>query len=120
MLLGRRVLVVEDQPIIAMGIGDMLRELGAEMIGPGATLEQSLHMARSETMDAAILDIWLGESPSYAVGDILEQRQIPFVLMSGADVRNDPESFMRAPRLPKPFTPAELARALSLLFQRST
>ena len=113
-----RVLVVGEQPVIALAIRDALSELGAEMVGPCATLGDALRFAATEYVDAALLDAWLGGRPSYSVGDILADRKIPFVVMSGGDVRGEPESFRHASRLPKPFTRAELLLSVCLLLPK--
>lgn len=112
---GTRCFVAEDQPMIALAIRDLLSDLRVEMVGPGTTLEQALHLANTEIFDTAIIDASLSGKPSYPIGDLLARRKTPFVVMSAGDVRNDPESFRQAPRLPKPFTREELLGALTLL-----
>jgi DNA-binding NarL/FixJ family response regulator len=116
MLAGRRILLVEDQPLIVVSIRDILQGLSAELVGPGMTIEQAMYLAGSESMDAAILDVWLQGKACYPVGDLLARRGIPFAVIGGRAVAGEPDSFLQAPRLPKPFTSDELARTLVSLF----
>jgi DNA-binding NarL/FixJ family response regulator len=109
---GKRVLVVEDQAIIAMALGDALSELDCEMVGPAYSLAEAIERALSSRLDAAILDIWLGTEPSYPVGEILARRDVPFIVIAGSDPSSQPDTFRSAPRLLKPFTVADLRSAL--------
>ncbi len=76
--------MVEDQPLIALSLCDALRELGLEPVGPAHTLTEALQLATSETLDAALVDIWLGNVPCYSAADILFGRSIPFLIVGGA------------------------------------
>jgi DNA-binding NarL/FixJ family response regulator len=88
-----RVLVIEDQPLIGMAIGEAVEEYGAEAVGPAIDLDQALKLAYREELDAALLDIWLGKSPAYAVGEILMQRGIPFIVIAGRPIPKSPFRF---------------------------
>lgn len=108
-----RILVVEDQPLIAMALGDALDELGLTVIGPAQTLSQALQIASNEAFDAALLDIWLHDLPAYAVGEILVHRRVPFLITGGATNPHEPAIFRHIPRLLKPFSNDELRKQLS-------
>lgn len=114
-LQNRRILLVEDQIIIAVALRDALVALGNEVLGPAGTLEHALELARVAEIDAAVLDIGLRGKLAYPVGDILAQRGIPFVITSGITMTDEPESCRHVPRLMKPFTHDELYAALSTL-----
>jgi CheY-like chemotaxis protein len=72
-----RVLVVEDELVIAVTIEDVLRALGCEIVGPVATVEKALKLARDETFDVAILDVTIRGGKVYPVAELLLARGIP-------------------------------------------
>lgn len=110
-LLGKNVLLVEDEPIVAMLVEDMLMGLGANVIGPAAQVGEAVAMARREQLDAAVLDVKLGSDSSAEVAEILREREIPYVLATGLDTPADPRD-ANAPLLQKPYLQEDLARAL--------
>ena len=80
---GRRILLVEDEAVIAFAVEDMLLDLGFEVVGPAFRLEDAIDLAASATMDAAILDVNLNDQRSYAVADELKRRGVPFLFATG-------------------------------------
>ena len=78
-----RVLVVEDQPLIAMDLEDLLISRGYEVLGPVATVAAALDRLAATTPDAALLDIDLAGETSFAVGFELARRGVPFVFATG-------------------------------------
>jgi CheY-like chemotaxis protein len=112
---GLRVLVVEDEALVAMLVEDMLTDLGCTVVGPMAELDEALAAVASEQIDCAVLDVNLAGKPIFPVADALKAKGVPFAFASGygeAGVRDDLRS---APVLQKPFREADLARALGLL-----
>jgi response regulator RpfG family c-di-GMP phosphodiesterase len=81
-----RVLVVEDEVLIALDIQAILRDAGAEIVGPYATLPAALEAAESEALSAAILDIRLSDRTTEAVAARLAARDIPFLFYTGQPV----------------------------------
>src|SRR4030095_13766614 len=114
---GRRILVVEDEMLIAMEIEATLETLGCDIVGPVSTLETALQLAREMTLDAAILDITIRGGKSYPVAKELLSRDIPFALASGYGDWALPEAMRDRPRLTKPFTTAELEKQVRLLWK---
>jgi DNA-binding response OmpR family regulator len=112
---GYRILVVEDETLIAMEIATALEDLGCEVIGPASTLETALQLARETMPDAAILDITVRGGKTYPVANELLGRDIPFVLASGYGDWALPEALRDHPRLMKPFTTGELDARLKYL-----
>jgi DNA-binding response OmpR family regulator len=112
---GYRILVVEDEMLIAMDIATALEELGCEVIGPASTLETALQLARDTALDAAILDVTIRGGKSYPVAYELLGQDIPFVLASGYGNWAIPEALRDCPRLTKPFTTAELEERVRFL-----
>jgi DNA-binding response OmpR family regulator len=111
----RRVLVVEDEMLIAMIIEDALETMGCQIVGPVATLEKALKLAQEETLDAAILDVTIRGGKVYPVAEALRARDIPFVFASGYGDWALPEVLRDQPRLMKPFTTAQLQAQIELL-----
>lgn len=115
-LAGRRVLVVEDEMMIAMLVEDMLAELGCSVVGPAHALDAALDLARTERgLDAALLDVNLAGQPVFAVADALREKGVPAIFSTGYGDAGLREVDRGAPVLQKPFHAAELARALTEL-----
>jgi DNA-binding response OmpR family regulator len=113
---GRRILVVEDEMLIAMIIEDAVRDSGGEIVGPVATLEAALKLAAEEEFDAAILDVTIRGGKVYPAAELLLKRGIPFVFASGYGDWALPEELRDKPRLTKPFTLAVLEEQIRLLY----
>ena len=114
-LRGRRLLVVEDDYMVAVQMAQSLEELGAEVIGPVGSVEDALVMVETADagVDAAVLDINLHDERVYPVADALAARGVPFVFVTGYDALAIPEPYVSwAPRLQKPIDKALLARVL--------
>ncbi|MFG1182275.1 response regulator [Xanthobacter versatilis] len=111
---GKRVLVVEDEFLVALGLEDNLRSLGCTVVGPIASLAGAMEVAAHERVDAAILDVNLAGEAVYPAASILADRGIPFIFCSGytGSVRM-PTEFADAPRVAKPYTSRAIAEALS-------
>ena len=115
-LAGRRMLVVEDEPLIAMLLEDMLGDLDITIAGIAESVPAALDMVEAEGLDAAILDMNLRGRSVEPVAERLAERGIPFVFASGygADALTDKHA--GAPVLPKPFRREALEEALRQVF----
>lgn len=115
-LAGRRVLVVEDSPLIAAVLEDILQDLGCTVVGPIGNMAFAVDLAKTEAMDAAIIDLNIRGGKVYPVAEVLRDRNIPFLLASGYADWTLREDFKDRPRLTKPYS-AELVeqRLLTLL-----
>jgi PAS domain S-box-containing protein len=109
---GQRILVVEDDFYIATDIARAIRSAGAEMIGPCPTITTALDELGNTHPTAAMVDINLGDGPSFTVARALKERQIPFVFVTGYGDKVIPSEFCNTPRLEKP---VELRRAIDAL-----
>ena len=107
-----RVLVVEDEAVIAMLVEDMVSDFGSEVVGPVAKITEALRLAHEAELDAAILDINVGGAVIFPVADALQERGIPLIFATGYGSRTVPERYCGSPTLPKPFTYETLAAAL--------
>jgi len=108
---GVKVLVVEDEYLVAALMEDMLESAGCVVAGPIPRLAQALDAASSEACDVAVLDVNLAGERVYPVADILAQRNVPFVFVTGYGVL--PGEYANRPRLCKPFKMTELLDTLS-------
>ena len=111
-LSGTRVLIVEDEAIIAMTAEDMLEELGCTLAGTAATLPEALEAAGRGGFDLALLDINLNGAESAPVADLLQTKRIPFVFTTGYGSAGRGAGHQDAPLVTKPYRAAELARAI--------
>lgn len=110
---GRRVLVVEDETMIAMLVEDMLGDLGCVVVGPAHALESALALAEDdEGMDAALLDLNLGGQPVFPLADALRARGVPLIFCTGYGQAGLRDVDAGATVLQKPFRITDLARAL--------
>jgi CheY-like chemotaxis protein len=109
---GLRVLVVEDEMLVAMDIAALLQDIGCRVVGPAGTLAVALPLACDEELDAAILDVNLENKGVEPVAAELARRNIPFVFATGY-VRDDlPVRFRDRPVLEKPFTREDIEAAI--------
>ena len=109
---GLRVLVVEDEALVAMLIEDMLTDFGCKVRGPAGSIRQALDAIAEEAPDAAILDVNLGGEAVYPVADALRACGAPFVLATGYGEMGVAEGYRDAPVLQKPFEERELQTRL--------
>lgn len=108
-----RILIIEDEHLIADALGSALRASGVEIAGMAATVEQALALLRSmPKIDGALLDINLRGEPAYAVADDLIARGLPFVFTTGYGAQIIPKGYQHVPVLQKPFDPNEILTAL--------
>jgi CheY-like chemotaxis protein len=111
---GMRILVAEDEVIVALDIQDVLEEEGADVRGPAYTLAQAMEIASHDALSAAILDLRLGRDSAGPVARALTERGIPFIFYTGQS-RTDPlrSEWPHVPLLSKPATARELVSALA-------
>ena len=114
-LTGLRLLVVEDEALVAMALEDMLDDLGCVVVDVAGTLARGVKLAAELSIDGAILDINLGGEKVFPVAERLVERGVPFVFSTGYDLRGVPEAFRSRPALQKPFRADALAQALASL-----
>jgi CheY-like chemotaxis protein len=116
---GARVLVVEDESLVAMMLADMLAEIGCEVIGPVGTCAEALRLVDDgHALDLALLDVNLGGETAYGVADALSRRAVPFIFVSGYGASGLDPHYADALILAKPFEPAMLARVIGEVLER--
>lgn len=110
---GFRVIVVEDEFMIAMAVEAVVIEAGGVVVDMAATLNQAIDLARNGGFDAALLDINLNGENSFPVAKSLDGRGIPYAFITGYGRQMVPEDFAAAPLLTKPYTREDLVRVLA-------
>jgi CheY-like chemotaxis protein len=98
----RRVLVVEDNYLIALDIVGAVEDCGAVAVGPAGSVAEALRLLDETPLTAAVLDINLGDERVWPVAEVLADRAIPFVFSSGYGIRDVPQRFVPYPILTKP------------------
>jgi CheY-like chemotaxis protein len=102
----RRILVVEDNLLVADVLCDMLTDRGLHVVGPCARLSKALALVAEETIDAAFLDINLAGEYCFPIADLLHQKGVPFAFLTGyADGSVIPAACRDVPVLTKPVNP---------------
>ena len=118
-LAGRRILIVEDSPVVGPFTADILIELGCEVIGPAPTLATAREMAQGEQIDAAVMDVHIRGERVFPLCDVLEAKGVPFLLTSGYADWEIPDKWEGRPRLQKPYKLEDMRTALSELLEAS-
>jgi DNA-binding response OmpR family regulator len=111
----RKILVVEDDALIAMELGERLAEMGFAVLGPAMTLEAAERAVAEETPDAALLDANVAGLSSTTFGAMLADRGVPIAFCTGYDRIDLPPQIARAPVLTKPVCDADLRACLEAL-----
>lgn len=117
-LAGVRLLVVEDEVLVAMELEEMIGELGGEVIGPFGRVPDALDALTHEAIEGAVLDIHLDGDTTLRLVDVLLQCGYPILFVTGSARESIPESYRQFPRLSKPFEEAEFARLARSTFSR--
>jgi DNA-binding response OmpR family regulator len=120
-LSGRRLLVVEDDYMIAADLASALQEYGAHVIGPAGSIENAMDLLAADySIDGAVLDLNLRGKRSYPVADALRAREVPFIFATGYDAWTIPDVYADVPRVEKPVNTRALAQLFSEKVTRST
>lgn len=115
----KRILVIEDDPLVAMMLEDALGALGHDIVGDASDIASALGHIESGEFDAAIVDVYLESGlPCDAVAEALAARSIPFLVATGGFVGQPGPCWHDRPILAKPFTSESLEAALASLAQR--
>jgi DNA-binding response OmpR family regulator len=103
-----RILLVDDDPLIGVLVGEFLGEIGCEILGPATSVAAALRLIEGETPDAALIDAQLSDGYSWPVADALAARGVPFAFVTGHRAEQLPPAYRSAPALSKPFRLREL------------
>jgi CheY-like chemotaxis protein len=111
-LKGLRVLVVEDEALVALQLEDMLHELGCTIVGPASRVGQALALLGGQQVDAAVLDLNVAGELVYPVADALASRRLPYIFATGYGASGLTEPYRLRPVLQKPFLQSQLREAM--------
>ncbi|SCB50589.1 hypothetical protein GA0061098_1014185 [Bradyrhizobium shewense] len=115
-LMGRRILVVEDEYFLADDIGNAMRTLGAEIAGPVGHIEDAVEMLHNGgVLDAAVLDVNIRAKPIFPIARELRARHVPFVFTTGYDRISIEPEFQDVPIWEKPIDIVAMAQNLASL-----
>lgn len=116
---GRRILIVEDSPVVGPFTADLLDELRCDVVGPAPNMAAARELIESEKIDAALMDVHIRGERVFPLCEALAAKGIPFVLTSGYADWNMPEKWEGCPRLQKPYSLGEVEEALKALLGAS-
>ncbi|AGK59890.1 signal transduction histidine kinase [Hyphomicrobium denitrificans 1NES1] len=105
---GKRILIVDDEPLIAMDIVASLEDEGCQIVGPAGTLQKALNLIERKEIDAALLDANLSGDPVDTIAAALARRKIPFAFVSGYGREGLPEAYQQVELIKKPFQRQQL------------
>lgn len=112
-LSGRRVLLVEDEALVAMLLETILEDMGCTPVGPATTVAEGLQMvADPAPLDAALLDVNVVGQQVFPVAEALRERGVPFVFSTGYGEAGLPDVWRGHPTIQKPFTESAVREAL--------
>jgi CheY-like chemotaxis protein len=114
-MVGTRVLVVEDEALLAETLCDLLQDAGCEAVGPAATVAAALHLIEQGRIDVALLDIRLMRETSFPIAHTLRQRGIPWLFLTSYAQHQLPDDLSDALVIEKPFSPPALIEAVRRL-----
>lgn len=118
MLSNRRILVVEDEALIALELVTILEDQGAKVVGPVQTVAEALRLIVQTQIDCAILDIKLAGEYAFAVADALSHRHVPFAFLTGFDDNVVPFRHGGRPTIHKPFTSVSILQTINSLIAK--
>ena len=113
-----RLLLVEDEPLIAMMVEDFVDMLGHTVAGSVDTAAEGVRLVEAGAVDAALIDVNVRDGPSWPVADALKARGLPYIVATGGHVDPPPAAHADAPQLAKPFTLDGLEAALQEIASR--
>ena len=108
-LADRHILVVEDEPLLAMLVQDLIEEVGGVVVGPAGSVDEALKVLTAGELDGAILDVNLGGEMVYPVADTLSAQGVPFVFVTGYGRHGMTGAHSDRTTVQKPFNPTTFA-----------
>jgi len=112
-LTGKRILLVEDSPVVGPFTAELLQELGCEVVGPAPNMAAARELVDRSGFDAALMDIHIRGERVFPICEVLEAKGLPFVLTSGYADWQMPDKWNDRPRLQKPYKLDQVHQALS-------
>jgi DNA-binding response OmpR family regulator len=113
----KRVLIVEDDVLLAMHLEDLLIALGQEVVGQATRIDMEMELARECDIDFEVLVIIVAGTKSFPVADVLRQRGIPFAFATGYGAEGVMDGYRNYPALQKPYAQEDLERTIAQVFR---
>jgi DNA-binding response OmpR family regulator len=111
-LAGRRILLVEDEYMLASDLAEFLERHGTSVVGPVGSVSEALALVDATPIDAAVLDVNLRDERVYPVADVLIGRGVPIVFATGYDELLLQRPYLGLPRCQKPIDKPALLKTL--------
>jgi CheY-like chemotaxis protein len=116
-LKGRRILLIEDSPVVGPFTADLLEEIGCAVVGPAPNMAAARELVEAGEFDGALIDIHIRGERVFPLCEMLRAQGLPFVFTSGYADWQMPEKWQDRPRLQKPYTLDQVEQALTALFK---
>jgi CheY-like chemotaxis protein len=116
-LKGRRILLIEDSPVVGPFTADLLEEIGCAVVGPAPNMAAARELVEAGEFDGALIDIHIRGERVFPLCEMLQAKGLPFVFTSGYADWQMPEKWQDRPRLQKPYTLDQVEQALESLFR---
>ena len=113
-----RILIIEDEIVIAMDLVSIIQDAGAEVVGPAMSVAEALRLIESHEITAAIVDVNLGKQESLPVAQRLDAAELPFVFHTGYAAKLSSKGWPQAPIIKKPAAPEKLIAAVAAVAKR--
>ncbi len=116
---GTRILIVEDEPLIAMELAQIIEDAGAIVVRSIRTQTEAINFSRNNDFDAALLDVRVHDGATFELAAVLFDKQIPFLFCTGdSDQRREFRDWAEVPIIFKPYRPETIIGALSILLTK--
>jgi CheY-like chemotaxis protein len=109
---GNRIMIVEDEALVALALRESLDEMGFSVLGPFNRISEAMVALRNNRVDAAVLDVNLGGELIYPLADVLAADRVPFVFITGYGAEEIEPRYAKVPILQKPIEPGALQSVL--------
>jgi DNA-binding NtrC family response regulator len=114
-LTGMRILIVEDEYLVALEMENLIRSLGGEVVGPAGRMEAAMRLARETEIDGAVIDLNMDGETTMALLELLAGRGVPFIVTTGYDLSMLPSHIKPVAFLTKPISLARFTAAAGQL-----
>jgi two-component SAPR family response regulator len=112
----KRILVVEDEPLIAMDLERVVANSDCDVMGPACTVGEAMQTLDDNGIDGAIIDVHVSGEMVYPLADALDRRHVPYIILSGHDRRVLPDRYNSHPFMAKPYDEKKLQRLIQKTF----
>jgi len=116
---GLKILVVEDELLVAMDLGRMIRSLGGEVLGPVSTVQAATALLQTTEPNGAVIDVQLGAESSAPIAEDLMAGGVPILLITGYTTEMLPASLAKVPCMSKPYSRTDFRKLMQRYFRQA-